>query len=58
MRRVQIALKAQDLYSGAVDGVVRPALRSALRKFQKARGLDVTGTITSPTLDALMVSSG
>ncbi|WP_133032488.1 peptidoglycan-binding protein [Sphingomonas sp. PP-CE-1G-424] len=58
VRRVQIALMAQDLYSGAVDGVVGPALRSALRKFQKARGLDVTGTITPPTLDALMVSSG
>lgn len=57
VRRVQLALLAQDLYAGAVDGVVGPALRSALRKFQKARGLDVTGTITPPTLDALMVSS-
>lgn len=57
VRRVQIALMAQDLYSGAIDGVVGAGLRSALRKFQKARGLDVTGTITPPTLDALMVSS-
>lgn len=57
VRRVQLALLAQDLYAGSIDGVVGPALRSALRKFQKARGLDVTGTITPPTLDALMVSS-
>lgn len=57
VRRVQIALLAQDLYFGAIDGVVGPALRGALRKFQKARGLEVTGTITPATLDALMVSS-
>jgi peptidoglycan hydrolase-like protein with peptidoglycan-binding domain len=46
VRRVQIALLAQDFYSGAINGQVGPGLRSALRKFQKARGLDVTGTIT------------
>lgn len=57
VRRVQIALLAQDFYGGGIDGQVGPGLRSALRKFQKARGLDVTGTITPPTLDALMVSS-
>jgi His-Xaa-Ser repeat protein HxsA len=57
VRRVQIALLARDLYSGAIDGVVGPTLRSGLRKFQKAKALDVTGTITPATLDALMVSS-
>jgi len=57
VRRVQIALLAQGLYSGPIDGIVGPALRSALRKLQKARGIEVTGTITPPTLDALMVSS-
>lgn len=57
VRRVQIALLARDLYSGAIDGVVGPTLRSALRKFQKTRSLDVTGTITPATLDALMISS-
>jgi len=50
-------LLAQDYYSGAIDGSVGPALRSALRKFQKDRGLDVSGTITPGTLDALMISS-
>lgn len=57
VRRVQIALMAQDFYTGPINGVVAPGLRSALRKFQKDRGLDVTGTITPTTLDALMVSS-
>ena len=57
VRRVQLALLAQDLYAGPISGTVAPNLRSALRKFQKARGLDVTGTITPATLDALMVSN-
>ena len=57
VRRVQIALFAQDLYTGPINGTVGASTRSALRKFQKARGLDVTGTITPATLDALMVSS-
>lgn len=57
VRRVQLALLAQDFYLGAIDGVVGPALRAALRKFQKDRGLDVTGTITPATLDTLMISS-
>jgi His-Xaa-Ser repeat protein HxsA len=57
VRRVQIALIAQDFYRGPISGVVAPTLRAALRKFQKDRGLDVTGTITPQTLDALMVSS-
>jgi peptidoglycan hydrolase-like protein with peptidoglycan-binding domain len=57
VRRVEIALLAQDYYSGVIDGVVGPSLRSALRRFQKDRGLDVTGTITPKTLDALMISS-
>lgn len=57
VRRVQLALLAQDFYTGPVNGVVAPTLRSALRKFQKARSLEQTGTITPQTLDALMVSS-
>jgi peptidoglycan hydrolase-like protein with peptidoglycan-binding domain len=57
VRRVQIALLAQDFYHGPINGVVGPALRSALRGFQTKRGLESTGTITPSTLDALMVSS-
>lgn len=57
VRRVQIALLARDLYHGKIDGIVGPALRGALRAFQKSKNLSVTGTITPETLDALMVSS-
>lgn len=57
VRRVQIALLARNLYRGAIDGIVGPHVRNALRKFQKSKGLNVTGTITPETLDALMVNS-
>jgi His-Xaa-Ser repeat protein HxsA len=57
VRRVELALLAQDFYKGPIDGVVTPELRAALRAFQGKRGLEVTGTITPATLDALMVSS-
>lgn len=57
VRRVQIALLAQGDYTGAIDGIVGPKTRGAIRQFQERRGLDVTGTITSELLDALRVSS-
>jgi len=57
VKRVQIGLLAQGYYDGVIDGVVGPGMRGALRKFQAARGLSVTGTITSEVLDALRVSS-
>jgi His-Xaa-Ser repeat protein HxsA len=57
VRRVQIALLAQGFYSGPLDGIVGPVLRKSLRAFQASRRLDVTGTITPQTLDALHVSS-
>lgn len=57
VKRVQIALLAQGYYQGAIDGVVGPGMRAAIRKFQGARDLPVTGTITSEVLDALRVSS-
>jgi len=39
-----------------VDGIVGPALRSSLRRFQTSRSLAVTGTITPEALDAPMLS--
>lgn len=55
VRRVQIGLLAQGVYAGPINGVVGPLTRSALRRFQSDHGLDVTGTITPATLDALKV---
>jgi His-Xaa-Ser repeat protein HxsA len=57
VRRAQIALLAQGVYHGSINGVVGPTTRAAIRKFQTDRGLSVTGTLTPQTLDALMVSS-
>ena len=57
VRRVQIALLAQGYYQGGIDGIVGPAMRSSLRRFQQSRSLQSTGTITPDTLDALMISS-
>jgi His-Xaa-Ser repeat protein HxsA len=57
VKRVQIGLLAQGFYDGAIDGIVGPHVRSAIRKFQSARELPLTGTITSEVLDALRVSS-
>lgn len=57
VKRVQIALLAQGYYQGAIDGIVGPGMRAAIRKFQGARNLQVTGTITTEVLDALRVSS-
>lgn len=57
VRRVQIGLLGQGYYQGDVDGEVGPSMRAALREFQSAVGLTVTGTITPETLDALKISS-
>lgn len=57
VKRVQIALLAQGYYEGSIDGVVGPGMRGAIRKFQSARTLPITGTITSEVLDALRVAS-
>lgn len=54
---VQVALMGRGLYDGPIDGTVGPALRAALRQFQQGQGIEVTGTITPPTLDALHVPS-
>lgn len=55
--RVQIALMGRGLFEGPIDGDVGPRTRNALRHFQQSQGFQVTGTITSQTLDALHVPS-
>ena len=50
---VQSALSREGYYSGAVDGSFGPETRSALRRYQRARGLNVTGRIDRATTNAL-----
>ncbi|APE51611.1 peptidoglycan-binding protein [Delftia sp. HK171] len=51
--RVQIKLKNLGLYDGPIDGVMNEGTRTALRYFQDLKGLQRTGTMTTPTLNAM-----
>ena len=42
---VQTALAARGYYSAAIDGLIGPATREAVRRFQADAGLPVTGTV-------------
>lgn len=53
--RVQAALYSKGYDPGAIDGTLSPQTQSALRMFQLTYGIKVTGTMTTPTLDALGV---
>ena len=50
---VQSALSREGYYSGAVDGNLGPETRSALRRYQRDRRLNVTGSIHRATMNAL-----
>ena len=53
--QVQLALISYGYYTGPVDGVVDPTMRTALGRMQAEWGLKVTGTITPQVLDALKI---
>jgi Putative peptidoglycan binding domain len=50
---VQAALQDLGYYRDAVDGLIGPNTRAALRNFQRDRGLPITAAIDGPTLQAL-----
>jgi len=49
---VQRALKAKGLYSGPIDGIYGSATKSAIRSYQKAKGLPVAG-LSVATMESL-----
>jgi Bacterial protein of unknown function (DUF937)/Putative peptidoglycan binding domain len=53
IRQVQQALKNQGQYPGPIDGIMGPRTRRALRDFQKANGLEQTGTVDEATMQKL-----
>jgi His-Xaa-Ser repeat protein HxsA len=53
--RVQAALLQQGYDPGAIDGTLNSTTVQALESFQSNRGLEVTGTLTTETLNALGV---
>jgi len=50
---VQVALRDQGYYAGAIDGLVGPQTRAALAAFQRDHGLVVTAAVDEPTLVTL-----
>jgi len=50
---VQSALARAGYYDGAIDGSLGPATRNALRRYQRDRGLSVTGRIDRSVVEAL-----
>jgi peptidoglycan hydrolase-like protein with peptidoglycan-binding domain len=50
---LQVALKALDLYGGAIDGIRGPMTRGAVLRFQRRRGLSVDGVVGPQTRRAL-----
>lgn len=53
IENVQIALRDQGYYSGAIDGLVGPQTRAALAAYQQDHGLVVTEAVDEPTLVTL-----
>jgi peptidoglycan hydrolase-like protein with peptidoglycan-binding domain len=48
---------AYGYYSGDIDGLLGPTMKTGLQRLQGDYGLKVTGTITPETLDALRISA-
>jgi hypothetical protein len=53
LENVQLALRDQGYYPGAIDGLIGPQTRSALAAFQRDHGLVVTAAVDEPTLVTL-----
>ena len=50
IKQAQTVLKQRNLYSGVEVTKLTPDVRAALKEYQKAEGLKVTGTLNKPTL--------
>ncbi len=53
VRGIQLKLRQNGFYSGAIDGVWGPRTEAALSRFQRSRGIDATGQLTPTTISAL-----
>lgn len=49
VRKIQTALRRAGFYKGAVDGILGPRTRGAIRAFQKSNGLKVDGIVGRAT---------
>jgi peptidoglycan hydrolase-like protein with peptidoglycan-binding domain len=57
VRQVQQALQSKGHSTGPIDGILGPNTESALREFQRAQGISVTGRADQQTLASLGVAS-
>lgn len=53
VKKIQRKLAEQGYYGGAIDGIIGPQTREALRNFQRAHRLPVTGHLDEATIAAL-----
>ena len=53
IKQAQALLKTRGLYGGQGDGKLNDDTRAALRKYQEAEGLKVTGTLNKITLQKM-----
>ena len=54
--QAQNLLKQRGLYTGDADGKLNPDTRAALKKYQEAEGLKVTGTLNGVTLQKMGIA--
>lgn len=54
--RVQIKLNSLQLYDGQINGIMNKETQKALKQYQAVKGLLVTGTMTTETMNALGIA--
>ncbi len=52
-KRAQAALRSLGHYDGAIDGALGPKSRTAIRDWQRSRGLATSGTLSNKQIDML-----
>ena len=55
IKQAQVLLRARGFYSGQEDGKLNADTRAALKKYQEAEGLKITGTLNKATLEKMGV---
>jgi peptidoglycan hydrolase-like protein with peptidoglycan-binding domain len=55
IKQAQALLKTRGFYKGQEDGKLNDDTRAALRKYQEAEGLKITGTLNKVTLERMGV---
>ena len=56
IKQAQALLKTKSFYSGEETGKLDDATREGLKKYQKAEGLKITGTLNKVTLEKMSIA--